>query len=185
LHYVDKSHPNFHKYQLPIGILEDPNDEEVMLAQLQCGVDAQHNVQLHNANTDTFANNDQDHCTSFIFDPSDSVEEDDGTISSFAEGTINEPRMPPLLPQHCQRNHNPNTVTYRLVKACASNIRQIDPVPFTGDNELFTPKITPEELDLLKDAIAATSDTNPSLRGCCQDLGLMAWRLAFNSLWLA
>jgi hypothetical protein len=35
LHYADEQHPNFSRFHLPDGLLEDPADEEITLAQLQ------------------------------------------------------------------------------------------------------------------------------------------------------
>ena len=35
LHYADEQHPNFRRFHLPDGLLEDPDDEEITLAQLQ------------------------------------------------------------------------------------------------------------------------------------------------------
>lgn len=133
LHYADEEHPNFYKYQLPDALLGDADEEEVTLAQLSRIVENQRSVQLHDEDTDLFANNDP--------------------LPSDGESDLED--LEDANPAHPTTNQS---TTYKLtkpeewVKVDGSNARQIEPVPFEGDNELFTPKITSDELESLKDS---------------------------------
>jgi NAD(P)H-nitrite reductase large subunit len=51
LHYADEEHSNYRRFHLPSAMLEDPEDEEVTLAELQQL--SQRNIRLHDPTTAT------------------------------------------------------------------------------------------------------------------------------------
>ena len=139
LHYADETHKQYYTFQLPTGLLPDPQDEEVTLAQLarsrstRPSADRIEPTALHNTDTDdySFQNNSG-------FDSSDEESTDDD-----AEET----NPPQTSKTYTRTNHKSWKKIGSLVIA-----RTIEPIPFTGDNPLFTPNITEEELNNLKDA---------------------------------
>eukprot|EP00956_Cyclotella_meneghiniana_P024576 scaffold49508_cov47-Cyclotella_meneghiniana.AAC.9 len=58
LKYADETHSNFHSFHLPIGILPDPEDETVTLAQLANSLPTLHETArptvLHDSTTDDY-----------------------------------------------------------------------------------------------------------------------------------
>jgi hypothetical protein len=125
IHYADEDHPSYHTFRLPDGYMQDPTTEEVTLAQLQKQVNTlrQRNVRLHDEDTDDIAFNNADD-----FSDLESVDDANATIYRRSD-------------EEDWERVTGNTMA-----------RQIDPVPFTGSHQEFTPKITPEELESMKDS---------------------------------
>ena len=142
LHYADESHSNFYKYHLPEAPLPSADDEEITLAQLSREKE-QRNVQLnYEPTTPDFSNND-------TFDLPSDIEEEDADIEEDSDVDTAD--------DSDTNRQSTNFITFRMTqkdewqKVNATNARQLAPVPFEGNNELFTPKITADELDSLKD----------------------------------
>eukprot|EP00956_Cyclotella_meneghiniana_P038739 scaffold159386_cov22-Cyclotella_meneghiniana.AAC.1 len=172
LHYADEAHPEFYKFKLPLSLLPDPGDEEVTLAQLarsllpstnRPSANRQTPTALHNPETDDydfqnnsgFESSDDEYSTESTQaaqNNSDSGSTDD---NSTAEDTEDEEES---STQDANNNNNTSRKYIRTDPKAWKKIgslviaRTIEPVPFEGENTLFTPKFTDEELASMKDA---------------------------------
>jgi hypothetical protein len=133
LKYADEEDANFYKFHLPDGLLEDPANDRVTVHGRRIRRTSRPskrqrstNRALHNAQSDTIE-------SATSNDASSSEEED--TSDEELDCTIYTRTDP--------------TEWRRTAGSVVA--REILPVPFTGENELFTPKVTEEELESFKD----------------------------------
>eukprot|EP00956_Cyclotella_meneghiniana_P033551 scaffold96912_cov61-Cyclotella_meneghiniana.AAC.2 len=112
--YADEEDRNFHKFQLPDGILEDPSDERVEMRRRPANPRT-----LHNRSTDDIPL--PRHSTSTSEDDSSSEEEEDAAVYMRTE------------PED-----------WKKIGSGKGNAkaRRVEPIPFTGENEIFAPNIT-------------------------------------------
>eukprot|EP00956_Cyclotella_meneghiniana_P001712 scaffold1870_cov73-Cyclotella_meneghiniana.AAC.3 len=185
LKYADETHRSYHTYKLPIGLLADPEDEEVTLAQLANSLPPHRQptvlhpthqpTTLHNPTTDDFSVQQtsdfhpSDDDASFDHNDnnwSDNEEEANTEDHNFEEPELN--NQPEHHTPHQQTTDtNPTKYTRTLPEewqkigsvekdSQGRNVtvtpRTIQPLPFTGTADLFTPNITDVELESLKDA---------------------------------
>lgn len=125
LKYADETDRNFYKFHLPDGLLEDPADEEVAVRNPRR---RPNNPRvLHNSQNDDIPLPRHNSSTS---EEDSSSDEEDHTVY--------------------MRTHPQDWK--KIGSGRANQARRVEPIPFTGENDLFTPNITEEELEKMKEA---------------------------------
>eukprot|EP00956_Cyclotella_meneghiniana_P043310 scaffold263758_cov139-Cyclotella_meneghiniana.AAC.1 len=184
LKYADETHRSFHTFHLPFGLLPDPNDECVTLAQLaNCLPTSRPSSRptiLHNSTTDEYSAQDLSDNESFgdandgDWDESnndaplddtlldeESIEfeaggDDDASDSSSSAGQPNHTTQDGNQTKYKSTDSEHWDKIGSVVKVNGQNItitpREIQPVPYVRENELFTPNLTLQQIDELKDS---------------------------------
>jgi hypothetical protein len=149
LNYADEEHPTFNSFQLPSHLLSDPEDEEVTLSQLlrqrSFANRSSHQSISRNLNSD-----DESDADTAATEPSTCPSSDDD-INGADNETITEYESEDDTPSNSTVFRRTNPSDWKKIGP-RHQPRAINPVPFTGTSQEFSPKITAEELASMTDA---------------------------------